>query len=36
MFSTFLIIIGVLVICNFALLKYSCNDASESKTPGEE
>lgn len=33
---TVLIIIGALVACNFLLLHFSCNDVSETKTPGEE
>ncbi len=34
---TVLIVIGALVVCNFLLLHFSCNDVSERNTPpGEE
>ena len=34
--TTFLVIIGALIACNFLLLHFSCNDASETHTPDEE
>ncbi len=34
--TTFLIIIGALIACNFLLLHFSCNDATETETPPDE
>lgn len=34
--TTFLIILGALLVTNFLLLQFSCNDATESEVPEEE
>lgn len=33
---TFLIILGALLVTNFLLLYFSCNDATETEVPEEE
>jgi len=34
--TTFLIVIGALLIANFLLLQFSCNDSSIDEVPEEE
>ncbi len=34
--TTFLIVLGALLVTNFLLLHFSCNDATESEVPEEE
>ncbi len=34
--TIFLIILGVLLLTNFLLLEFSCNDATEAEVPEEE
>jgi len=34
--TTFLIILGSLLVTNFLLLQFSCNDASETELPEDE
>jgi hypothetical protein len=34
--TTFLIILGALLVTNFLLLEFSCNDATEPEYPEEE
>ncbi len=34
--TTFLIILGALLVTNYLLLQFSCNDATEPETPDEE
>jgi len=34
--TTFLIILGALLVTNYLLLQFSCNDATEPDTPDEE
>ena len=34
--TTFLIILGALLVTNFLLLQFSCNDTTEPKTPKDE
>ncbi len=34
--TTFLIILGALLVTNFLLLEFSCNDATEPDTPEDE
>jgi len=34
--TTFLIILGALLVTNYLLLHFSCNDATEPETPDEE
>jgi hypothetical protein len=33
---TFLIVLGALLVTNFLLLQFSCNDSSEAEIPEEE
>ena len=33
---TFLIVLGALLVTNFLLLQFSCNDTTEPTTPEEE
>ncbi len=33
---TFLIVLGALLVTNFLLLEFSCNDATESEIPEDE
>lgn len=34
--TTFLIILGALLLTNFLLLQFSCNDVNESEVPEDE
>lgn len=34
--TIFLIILGALLVTNYLLLEFSCNDATESEVPEEE
>lgn len=34
--TTFFIILGALLVTNFLLLQFSCNDTSETEFPDEE
>ncbi len=34
--ATFLIVLGALLVTNFLLLQFSCNDATEHEVPEEE
>jgi hypothetical protein len=34
--TTFLIILGALLVTNFLLLEFSCNDATEPDSPEDE
>jgi hypothetical protein len=34
--TTFLIILGALLVTNYLLLEFSCNDATESEIPEDE
>ncbi|AFL82176.1 hypothetical protein Aeqsu_2725 [Aequorivita sublithincola DSM 14238] len=34
--TTFLIVLGALLVTNFLLLQFSCNDATEPDVPEEE
>ncbi len=34
--TTFLIILGALLVTNFLLLQFSCNDVAEPETPKDE
>lgn len=34
--TTFLIILGALLVTNYLLLQFSCNDATEAEAPEEE
>ncbi len=34
--ATFLIILGALVATNFVLLRFSCNDSTDSEIPDDE
>ena len=34
--TTFLIILGALLVTNFLLLQFSCNDATEPEAPEDE
>lgn len=34
--TVFLIVLGLLIVCNFVLLRFSSNKISETKTPDEE
>jgi len=34
--TTFLIVLGGLLVTNFLLLQFSCNDSTEPETPEEE
>lgn len=33
---TFLIVLGALLVTNFLLLQFSCNDSSDSEVPKDE
>jgi len=34
--TTFLVILGALLVTNYLLLQFSCNDATETGTPEDE
>ena len=34
--TTFLIVLGALLVTNFLLLQFSCNDSTETDVPEEE